>query len=78
MRLDTYLKVGGRYPSQGFIFRLGRALTPQFAGPPVRRIRSGDGGMAVLAALMASRRGRTRWGRAAGLRAPRFGVRVGR
>ena len=39
---------------------------------------SSDGGMAVLAALMASRRGRTRWGRAAGLRAPRFGARAGR
>ena len=39
---------------------------------------SSDGGMAVLAALMASRRGRTRWGRAAGLRAPRLGACAGR
>ena len=43
-------------------------LTPRIRPSQLR----GDGGMAVLAALMASRRGRTRWGRAAGLRAPRM------
>ena len=74
-RTDGRKKAAGLEVSEGpseFLSEF--LLTPRIRPSQLR----GDGGMAVLAALMASRRGRTRWGRAAGLRAPRCGARAGR